>query len=257
MARAARSVRLGSKGRTGDDGRPAGTARAARADPRPDLAAGHLVHGHEVPDSSRRGGGVRGFGRRGARPGRFAARIAVPRRTARICADAMAALGLLERDEPLYRNSPAADAFRSGRDQGSEVRAAARYWHYADQYWLSQTVQAALRPSACSSWNMSCICSTALAGRPGGPGVLAVIGADSAPGAHHGSGRLAAARRATAAIAAKRTMASVMFGVIKFFITQFLSYGLRSPQACLVVWAGLPGTYDAMDSDGGRRPPDR
>ena len=26
-----------------------------------------------------------------------------------------------------------------------------RYWHYAGQYWLSQTVQAALRPSACSS----------------------------------------------------------------------------------------------------------
>jgi hypothetical protein len=38
-----------------------------------------------------------------------------------------------------------------GPDQGSEVRAAVRYWHYAGQYWLSQTVQAALRPSACSS----------------------------------------------------------------------------------------------------------
>jgi SAM-dependent methyltransferase len=45
----------------------------------------------------------------------LAARIAVPRRTARICADAMVALGLLERDGPLYRNSPAADAFLSGR----------------------------------------------------------------------------------------------------------------------------------------------
>jgi hypothetical protein len=45
----------------------------------------------------------------------LAARIAVPGRTARICADAMAALGLLERDGPLYRNSPAADAFLSGR----------------------------------------------------------------------------------------------------------------------------------------------
>jgi hypothetical protein len=45
----------------------------------------------------------------------LAARIAVPRRTGRICADAMVALGLLERDGPLYRNSPAADAFLSGR----------------------------------------------------------------------------------------------------------------------------------------------
>jgi hypothetical protein len=48
-------------------------------------------------------------------PDALAARIAVPRRTARICADAMVALGLLERDGPLYRNSPAADAFLSGR----------------------------------------------------------------------------------------------------------------------------------------------
>jgi len=45
----------------------------------------------------------------------LAARIAVPKRTTRICADAMAALGLLERDGSLYRNSPAADAFLSGR----------------------------------------------------------------------------------------------------------------------------------------------
>ncbi len=35
--------------------------------------------------------------------------------------------------------------------QGSEVRAAVRSWHYAGLYLLSQTVQAALRPSACSS----------------------------------------------------------------------------------------------------------
>jgi SAM-dependent methyltransferase len=45
----------------------------------------------------------------------LAARIAVPRRTARICTDAMVALGLLERDGPRYRNTPAADAFLSGR----------------------------------------------------------------------------------------------------------------------------------------------
>jgi SAM-dependent methyltransferase len=45
----------------------------------------------------------------------LASRIAVPKRTTRICADAMVALGLLERDGPLYRNGPAADAFLSGR----------------------------------------------------------------------------------------------------------------------------------------------
>ena len=60
------------------------------------------------------------------------------------------------------------------------------------------------------------------AGEPGG---LTAIGADSAPGAHRGSGRLAAARSATAAIAARMTMAGVMLGVIRFFITHFLSYG--------------------------------
>ena len=36
----------------------------------------------------------------------LAAKIAIPRQTARICADAMVALGLLERDGDLYRNSP-------------------------------------------------------------------------------------------------------------------------------------------------------
>jgi len=104
---------------------------------------------------------------------------------------------------------------------------------------------------------MSCICSAALAGRPGELGVLSAIGADSATDAHRGSGRLAVARSATAAIAATRTMASVMFGVITFFITHFLSFGLRTPQSCLVVWTGVRGTFGAMDSDGGRRPPGR
>src|SRR5690348_12548431 len=74
---------------------------------------------------------------------------------------------------------------------------------------------------------MSCTCSTTLAGRAGEPGVLIATGADPAPDAHRGSGRLAAARSATAAIAATRTMASVIFGVITFFITHFLSFGLR------------------------------
>lgn len=104
---------------------------------------------------------------------------------------------------------------------------------------------------------MSCICAATLAGRPGRLGVLTAIGADSAPGAHRGAGRLTAARSATAAIAANRTMASVTLGVTTFFITHFLRYGLRSPQSCLVVWTALAGVYDAMDSDGGQRPPSR
>src|ERR1044071_10045609 len=90
---------------------------------------------------------------------------------------------------------------------------------------------------------MSCTCLAAPAGRAGELGVLGATGADPAPDAQRGSGRLAAARSATAAMAATRTTASVMSGVIKFFITHFLSYGLRSPQSSLAVWTGLPGTY--------------
>ncbi len=103
---------------------------------------------------------------------------------------------------------------------------------------------------------MSCICSTALADRPGEPGVLTAIGADSAPGAHRGSGRLAAARSATAAIAAKKTMASVMLGVIEFFITHFLSYGTAVAAVLPCRRHRSARHLHALDSDGGRRPPD-
>jgi hypothetical protein len=41
-------------------------------------------------------------------------RLGIPRRTARITADAMVALGLLQRDGDAYRNGPAAAAFLSG-----------------------------------------------------------------------------------------------------------------------------------------------
>jgi len=60
-----------------------------------------------------------------------------------------------------------------------------------------------------------------------------------------------------AAIAAKRTMASVMFGVIKFFITHFLVMGCGRRRLALSSGPVCPGTYDAMDSDSGRRPPNR
>jgi len=51
----------------------------------------------------------------------------------------------------MYTVSAVPGAGWSGREEGSEIGAAARYWPYAGQYWPSQTVQAALRPSACSS----------------------------------------------------------------------------------------------------------
>ena len=53
---------------------------------------------------------------------------------------------------------------------------------------------------------------------------------------------------------AKTTMASGMFGAIRFFMARLLSYELRSLQSCLACWAGLPGTYDVMNSGCRRRP---
>jgi len=45
----------------------------------------------------------------------LAERVGVPRRTLRIIADAIVALGLVEREDGAYRNGAAADAFLSGR----------------------------------------------------------------------------------------------------------------------------------------------
>jgi hypothetical protein len=81
-----------------------------------------------------------------------------------------------------------------------------------------------------------------------------VTGAGSLPGIRRGSGRLVAARSKTAATAAKTTMASGMFGAVRFFMARLLSYELRSLQSCLACWAGLPGTYDVMNSGCRRRP---
>ena len=68
----------------------------------------------------------------------LAARIAVPRRTARICSDAMVALGLLERDGSLYRNSPVAAAFLSGRGRG-DLRPFLRYLDVSYGAWAEFT----------------------------------------------------------------------------------------------------------------------
>ncbi len=58
----------------------------------------------------------------------IANRAAVPERTARIVADAMVALGFLERAENSYRNGPVADAFLSGRGPAN-VAPLLRFWN--------------------------------------------------------------------------------------------------------------------------------
>lgn len=57
----------------------------------------------------------------------LAARTGLTTRAARISADAMVALGLLERDDNTYRNSPTAAAFLSGQGPG-DLRPFLRFW---------------------------------------------------------------------------------------------------------------------------------
>jgi hypothetical protein len=58
----------------------------------------------------------------------LAARLGVPRRTLRISADAMVALGFLARSGEAYQNSPVAQAFLSGRGQ-PDMRPFLRFWN--------------------------------------------------------------------------------------------------------------------------------
>jgi SAM-dependent methyltransferase len=57
----------------------------------------------------------------------LAARIGLTRRTARISADAMVALGLLERDGDQYQNGPAAASFLAGQ-ASADLRPLLRFW---------------------------------------------------------------------------------------------------------------------------------
>ncbi len=59
----------------------------------------------------------------------LAQRTGSPRRTLRMVADAMVALGFLERVQDQYRNSPEADLFLSGRDPTSDLRPAMRFFN--------------------------------------------------------------------------------------------------------------------------------
>ena len=56
----------------------------------------------------------------------LAVRTGLSRRAVRICADAMVAVGLLERDGDIYRNSPAADAYLAG-DTAEDLRPFVRF----------------------------------------------------------------------------------------------------------------------------------
>jgi len=58
----------------------------------------------------------------------LASRTGLTRRAARISADAMVALGILEREGDLYRNGPAADGFLAGK-AGSDLRPLLRFWN--------------------------------------------------------------------------------------------------------------------------------
>jgi SAM-dependent methyltransferase len=74
----------------------------------------------------------------------LAKRTEVPQRTLRILADAMVALGLVERQGDRYQNSPVASAFLSGR-AGADLRPALRYWNRLNyQRWanLEESVRA-------------------------------------------------------------------------------------------------------------------
>jgi hypothetical protein len=58
----------------------------------------------------------------------LAERARLPRRSLRIVADAMVALGMIEREGELYRNSAVAQQFLSGRGLG-DLRAFLRFWN--------------------------------------------------------------------------------------------------------------------------------
>jgi hypothetical protein len=79
----------------------------------------------------------------------LAARIAIPRRTARICADAMVAFGLLERDGPWYRNSAAAGTFLTGRG-ARDLRPVLRLMDRAYPVWadFTEAIRAGRSPSS-------------------------------------------------------------------------------------------------------------
>ncbi len=79
----------------------------------------------------------------------IAARSGVPRRTLRILADAMVALGLVERQEDRYGNAPVAATFLSGRTS-TDLRPLLRFWDrisYTGWQQLEQAVRTGRAPT--------------------------------------------------------------------------------------------------------------
>jgi SAM-dependent methyltransferase len=74
-------------------------------------------------------------------------RLGIPRRTARISADGMVALGLVERDEDRYRNGRAAEAFLSGRTP-ADLRPFLQFTRLSYRWWgdFEAAIQAGRAP---------------------------------------------------------------------------------------------------------------
>jgi hypothetical protein len=81
--------------------------------------------------------------------GELTQRIGIPRRTTRIVADAMVALGFVERQGDRYQNGPVADSFLSGRNP-TDLRLLLRYFNrlvYPTWTKLEEAVRAGQAPS--------------------------------------------------------------------------------------------------------------
>jgi SAM-dependent methyltransferase len=85
------------------------------------MAAKHLFVANEV-------GLFEALGAAPATLDDLAHRTSIPRRTLRILADAMVALGFLERQGDKYQNTPVSSTFLSGRTP-TDLRPALRYWN--------------------------------------------------------------------------------------------------------------------------------
>jgi hypothetical protein len=81
----------------------------------------------------------------------LAQQTGIPRRTIRISADAMVALGLVERHEDLYQNGPAAAAFLSGQGP-ADFYPVLRFWnHISYRLWLG--LEEAIRTDQAPNWH--------------------------------------------------------------------------------------------------------
>ena len=104
---------------------PAGEAGAVTPEPIMRVASGFMAAKHLFAASEL--GLFEALAEDPATLDALAARTGLTRRAARISADAMVALGLLERDGDTYRNGPVADRFLAGRTP-ADLRPFLRFW---------------------------------------------------------------------------------------------------------------------------------